>query len=215
MSSDCRVIVLPAKRSCVQEVDWTKLPGRLIVLSGPSGSGKSTLVQRLLERPGLRLEVSVSATTRPPRPGERPGRDYVFLSAPEFEGIREQLLESAEVHGYSYGTPAEPVRKALQQGICVILVIDVQGGFQVREKVPNALLIFVNVPGLDVLEQRLRARGTDEEATVQRRLANARRELEIAKRYDVHLVNDDLERSVDELAEILVQNHCGGRIDHD
>lgn len=199
----------------MQEVDWTKLPGRLIVLSGPSGSGKSTLVQRLLERPGLRLEVSVSATTRPPRPGERPGRDYVFLSAPEFEGIREQLLESAEVHGYSYGTPAEPVRKALQQGICVILVIDVQGGFQVREKVPNALLIFVNVPGLDVLEQRLRARGTDEEATVQRRLANARRELEIAKRYDVHLVNDDLERSVDELAEILVQNHCGGRIDHD
>jgi len=199
----------------VQEVDWTKLPGRLIVLSGPSGSGKSTLVQRLLERPGLRLEVSVSATTRPPRPGERPGRDYVFLSAHEFAGIREQLLESAEVHGHSYGTPAEPVRKALEQGICVILVIDVQGGFQVREKVPNALLIFVNVPGLDVLEQRLRARGTDDEATIQRRLANARRELEMAKRYDVHLVNDDLERSVDELAEILVQNHCGGRIDHD
>jgi guanylate kinase len=107
------------------------------------------------------------------------------------------------------------VRKALEQGICVILVIDVQGGFQVREKVPNALLIFVNVPGLDVLEQRLRARGTDDEATIQRRLANARRELEMAKRYDVHLVNDDLERSVDELAEILVQNHCGGRIDHD
>jgi guanylate kinase len=199
----------------VQEVDWTKLPGRLIVLSGPSGSGKSTLVQRLLKRSGLRLEVSVSATTRPPRPGERPGRDYVFLSAPEFEGIREQLLESAEVHGHSYGTPAEPVRKALQQGICVILVIDVQGGFQVLEKVPNALLIFVNVPGLDVLEQRLRARGTDDEATIQRRLANARRELEMAKRYDVHLVNDDLERSVDELAEILVQNHCGDRIDHD
>jgi guanylate kinase len=199
----------------VQEVDWTKLPGRLIVLSGPSGSGKSTLVQRLLKRSGLRLEVSVSATTRPPRPGERPGRDYVFLSAPEFEGIREQLLESAEVHGHSYGTPAEPVRKALQQGRCVILVIDVQGGFQVLEKVPNALLIFVNVPGLDVLEQRLRARGTDDEATIQRRLANARRELEMAKRYDVHLVNDDLERSVDELAEILVQNHCGDRIDHD
>jgi len=199
----------------VQEVDWTNLPGRLIVLSGPSGSGKSTLVQRLLERPGLRLEVSISATTRPPRAGELSGRHYVFLSAQEFENIRDQLLESAEVHGHSYGTPAEPVRKALAQGTCVILVIDVQGGIQVREKVPSALLIFVRAPGLEVLEQRLRARGTDDEATIQRRLANARRELELAKCYDVHLVNDDLERSVDELAAILVQNHCGGRIDHD
>jgi len=199
----------------VQEVDWTNLPGRLIVLSGPSGSGKSTLVQRLLERPGLRLEVSISATTRPPRAGELSGRHYVFLSAQEFENIRDQLLESAEVHAHSYGTPSEPVRKALAQGTCVILVIDVQGGIQVREKVPSALLIFVRAPGLEVLEQRLRARGTDDEATIQRRLANARRELELAKCYDVHLVNDDLERSVDELAAILVQNHCGGRIDHD
>lgn len=114
-----------AMRLCVYEDDWTKLPGRLIVLSGPSGSGKSTLVQRLLERPGLRLEVSISATTRPPRAGERSGRDYVFLSAPEFENIRDQLLESAEVHGHSYGTPAEPVRKALGQGTCVILVIEI------------------------------------------------------------------------------------------
>jgi guanylate kinase len=199
----------------VQEVDWANLPGRLIVLSGPSGSGKSTLVQRLLARPGLRLEVSISATTRPPRAGEISGRHYVFLSAQEFETIRDQLLESAEVHGHSYGTPAGPVRKALAQGTCVILVIDVQGGIQVREKVPGALLIFVRAPALDVLEQRLRARGTDDEATIQRRLANARRELELAKCYDVHLVNDDLERSVDKLATILVQNHCGGRIDHD
>ena len=199
----------------MSKVDWAKLPGRLIVLSGPSGSGKSTLVQRLLERPGLRLEVSISATTRPPCAGELPGRHYLFLSAAEFENIRGQLLESAEVHGHCYGTPAEPVRRALEQGTCVILVIDVQGGIQVREKVPSALLIFVRAPGLDVLEQRLRDRGTDDEVTIQRRLANARRELELAKCYDVHLVNDDLERSVDELTAILVQNHCGGRIDHD
>ncbi len=97
----------------------------------------------------------------------------------------------------------------------MILVIDVQGGIQVRQKVPNALLIFVRAPGVDVLEERLRARGTDDEATIQRRLENARRELELSKCYDVHLVNDDLERSVDELAAILVQNHCGGRIDYD
>jgi guanylate kinase len=201
----------------VEEVDWTRLPGRLIVLSGPSGSGKSTLVQRLLERPDLRgrLRISVSATTRPPRPGERPGHDYVFLSPEEFETIRDRLLESAVVHGHSYGTPAEPVREALAAGTCVILVIDVQGGFQVREKVPNALLIFVQVPSLEVLEARLRARGTDDEATIQRRLINARREIELAGRYDTHVVNDHLDRSVDELAAILVRYHCGGRRNHD
>ncbi len=97
----------------------------------------------------------------------------------------------------------------------MILVIDVQGGIQVRKQVPSALLIFVRAPGLDVLEQRLRDRGTDSEPTIQRRLANARRELELARCYDVHVVNDDLDRSVDELAAILVRNNCGGRIDHD
>jgi guanylate kinase len=198
------------EKSLVAEVDWTRLPGRLIVLSGPSGSGKSTLVRRLLQRPELRLEVSVSATTRPPRPGEQTGRDYHFLSHQEFEHIRRDLLESAEVHGHSYGTPSAPVRRALSEGTCVILVIDVQGGFQVREKVSNALLIFVQVPGFDVLEERLKTRGTDDEAAIQRRLTNARRELELARLYDVHLINDDLGRSVDELARILVKNGCGG-----
>jgi guanylate kinase len=199
----------------VQETDWTELPGRLIVISGASGSGKSTLVRRLLARGDLRLQVSVSATTRPPRPGEENGRDYRFLSAEEFEEIRGDLLESARVHGFWYGTPARPARAALTQGICMILVIDVQGGLQVKQKVPNALLVFVQVAGLDELERRLRARGTDDEATIQRRLLGARRELELAKHYDVHVVNDELNRSVNELARILIQNHCGGRIDHD
>jgi guanylate kinase len=102
------------------------------------------------------------------------------------------------------------VRQALAEGTCVILVIDVQGGLQVREQVPGALLIFVQTPSLDELERRLRARGTDDEATIGRRLANARRELEMSKLYNVHVVNDDLDRSVDELAGILVSNHCGG-----
>lgn len=199
----------------MQEVDWGKLPGRLVVLSGASGSGKSTLVRRLLERPELRLKVSISATTRPPRPGERQGVDYFFLSQAEFEAIRGDLLESAFVHGYYYGTPGEPVREALAQGICVILVIDVQGGLQVRTKIPEALLIFVSVPGPSVLEDRLRARGTDDEATIQRRLAGAAREIEMAKAYDVHVVNDDLDRAVDELADILIRNRCGGRTSHD
>ncbi|MGC8643637.1 MAG: guanylate kinase [Isosphaeraceae bacterium] len=203
------------QRSCVQDLDWTELPGRLIVLSGASGSGKSTLVKRLLEHPGLRLQVSISATTRPPRPGEESGRDYYFMSRSEFEAIRDTLLESAEVHGHSYGTPAQPVREALARGVCVILVIDVQGGFQVRAKVPSALLIFVQTPSPEILETRLRSRGTDDEATIKRRLANAVRELELSKGYDIHVVNDDLDRSVLELAEILARNHCGGRQGYD
>lgn len=203
------------QRSFVEELDWTELPGRLVVLSGASGSGKSTLVKRLLDRPGLRLRVSISATTRPPRPGEESGRDYYFLNPQEFEAIRGDLLESAEVHGHSYGTPARPVRAALAQGICVILVIDVQGGLQVRAKVPGALLIFVQARSPEVLESRLRHRGTDDEATIARRLKNAVRELELSKEYDVHVINDDLETAVDELAEILVRNHCGGRDGYD
>lgn len=199
----------------MDETDWASLPGRLIVLSGPSGSGKTTLVDRLLKHSELRLARSISATTRAPRPGEVPGRDYLFLSPAEFEAIRGQLLESATVHGHCYGTPAEPVRRALEQGTSVILVIDVQGGLQVRKKVPGALLVFVQVPSLEVLEQRLRARGTDDEATIQRRLTNARQELELARLYDVHVVNDKLEQSVDELAEILAQTLCGDRIEHD
>jgi len=199
----------------VADEEWTSYPGRLIVLSGASGSGKSTLVRRLLERPGLNLKVSVSATTRSPRPGEVPGRDYLFLPHGEFERIRGDLLESAEVHGHHYGTPAGPVRDALSRGICVILVIDVQGGLQVQQKVPDALLVFVQVSSFEMLEERLRTRGTDDEATIRRRLLNARRELEMSSQYCVHLINDDLEVSVDELAAILVRYGCGGRADHD
>jgi guanylate kinase len=199
----------------VAEVDWTALPGRLVVLSGASGSGKSTLVHRLLEKAGPAVQRSISATTRPPRPAEIHGRDYFFVSPEEFERLRDDLLESALVHGSHYGTPAEPVRQALAKGICIVLVIDVQGGLQVREKVPNALLIFVQTPSPEVLESRLRARGTDDEATIQRRLTNARREIETAKSYEIHLVNDDLETCVDELAATLSQNRCGGGKAHD
>jgi guanylate kinase len=182
-------------------------PGRLIVISGASGSGKSTLVERLLARPDLRLRRSISATTRKPRPGEEPGRDYRFVTTEEFERMRGDLLEHARVHDHFYGTPAEPVRQAVAQGTCVLLVIDVQGGFQVRRKVPEALLIFIQTPSLDVLEARLRTRGTDDDDTINRRLANAGRELEMARDYDIHVINDDLDRAVEELASIL--KHCG------
>jgi guanylate kinase len=186
------------------------LPGRLVVLSGASGSGKSTIVHRLIEKAGPAVQRSISATTRSPRAGEEHGRDYQFVSPEEFERLRDDLLESALVHGSWYGTPAEPVRRALAKGVCVILVIDVQGGLQIREKVPNALLIFVEPPSPEVLESRLRSRGTDDEATIARRLTNARRETEIGKSYEIHLVNDDLETCVDELAATLSQYRCGG-----
>jgi len=197
------------------ETGTAATPGRLVVISGPSGSGKSTLVRRLLARPDLRLTVSVSATTRSPRPGEVPGRDYLFLTPEEFARIRHDLLESAVVHGYLYGTPAEPVRRAMAQGLCVVLVIDVQGGVQVRERVPDALLVFIQVPSLDVLETRLRARGTDDEATIARRLAAARREIARAPYYDLQVINDNLDRAVEELASTLIQNGCGASKSHD
>jgi guanylate kinase len=192
--------------------DWETLPGRLIVVSGPSGSGKSTLVRRAIEWPGVRANLSVSATTRTPRVGEVNGRDYYFLSREEFAAgkARGEFLESAEVHGNFYGTPAPPVREALSAGRCVILEIDVQGAMIVREQVPSALLVFVRVPSLADLEQRLRSRATDSDETIAKRLANARWELEQAGRYDRQILNQDLDRAVAELVELLTQHGCGG-----
>ncbi|WP_406696786.1 guanylate kinase [Singulisphaera sp. Ch08] len=192
--------------------DWENLPGRLIVISGASGSGKSTLVRLAMQRPEARTRLSVSATTRAPRPGEEDGRDYFFLSRPAFEELRErgQFLEWAEVHGNFYGTPVGPVRELLALGECVILEIDVQGALLVKERVPSALLIFVNVPSFSILESRLRDRATDSEETILRRLANARWELEQVHRYDFPLMNSELDQAVNDLVALLVQHGCGG-----
>jgi len=191
---------------------WDDLTGRLVVVSGPSGSGKSTLVRRVLARPEVGARLSISATTRAPRPGEEPGRDYLFLSREAFEEARArgEFLETAEVHGNLYGTPAGPVRAELEAGRCVLLEIDVQGGLIVRERVPAALLIFIHVPSLAELEGRLRARATEDEATIARRLANARRELEQTTRYDHQVMNEDLDQAVDEFVILLIHNGCGG-----
>jgi len=181
-------------------------PGRLVVLSGASGSGKSTLVDRLLARHGdLPIRQSISTTTRDPRPGEVGGVNYDFVSKAQFEAGRDQgkYLEWAKVHDHYYGTYAEPVTRARGQGLSVILVIDVQGAMQVREKVPDALLIFIQAPSFDILERRLRDRKTDDEATIELRLNNARREVAMADQYDHQITNDDLDRAVDELATIL------------
>ena len=174
--------------------------GNLFVISGPSGTGKGTLVARLLQEvPDAWL--SVSATTRKPREGEVDGVHYFFLGRDEFMGMADagKLLEWAEYSGNCYGTPLESVLEQMERGAQVILEIDVQGAFQIREKVPEAHLVFIAPPSLEELERRLRGRGTEDEQTIQARLAAAQMELSLKEEYDMCLVNDDLEQAVSEL----------------
>lgn len=167
--------------------------GKLVILSGPSGTGKTTIVQRLLGAvPGL--VRSVSATTRPPRPGEREGEDYFFLSREAFDRKAREgaFLEHAEVFGHAYGTPREFVERETAAGRSVILAIDVQGADQIRRRYSPVISIFVLPPSLSELERRLRARGTDAEAAIAGRLAQARAEMARKDQYDFVVVNDDI-----------------------
>ena len=178
--------------------------GSLFVISGPSGVGKGTLVKRVLSRmPDIWL--SISATTRDPREGEVDGVDYRFMTTEEFERVKDEggFAEWARVHSNYYGTPLAPIKEKLAAGITVLLEIDVQGAFQVKEKLPQAKLVFIAPTSLEVLEQRLRARGTDSEQTIQQRMHNASGELAAAQRYDAVVVNDDLDEATDELVEVL------------
>lgn len=179
--------------------------GQLVVVSGPSGSGKSTLLARLIARPDLKLAFSVSATTRPPRQGEVNGEHYWFQSTEQFVHDRAEgrFLEWAEYNRNLYGTPCGPVYQALEAGRTVLLEIEVQGAIQVRDRAPSALFIFIRPPSFAVLTQRLLHRGSETEATIQRRLVSARRELAEAHWYDHQVVNDDLNRAEDELVQIL------------
>ncbi len=196
----------------VQLDNWANLPGRLFVISGPSGSGKSTLARRVVQYPETRAYLSISATTRSCRRGEQDGVDYHFLTREEFDADRraDRFLEWAEVHGNFYGTPAGPVEQHLQRGENVLLEIDVQGARQVRDRAPSAVLIFVTTPSFEVLEARLRSRASEDEATIQRRLTNARHELEQAPNYAYTLINDNLDRAVEELVAILTERPRGG-----
>jgi guanylate kinase len=183
--------------------------GLLFVLSAPSGAGKDTILARFLEN-ASGVAKCVTATTRPPRPGERDGSDYHFWSAEEFERRERagELLESATVHGYRYGTPARWVFEQLERGLDVILKIDVQGALAVRERCPDVVLIFVAPPSLVEMEARLRGRGSESEAEVQRRLQDARGELARAQEYNYLIINDILESAVEKLAAIVIAERC-------
>ena len=167
---------------------------RLVVLSGPSGVGKSTVIQRLRrERPEVWL--SVSATTRAPRPGETDGVEYFFVSPEGFDALVASggMLEWAEFAGHRYGTPRGPVEERLAAGLPVLLEIELQGARQVRAAMPAALLVFLAPPTWDDLVSRLVGRGTETPDVIERRLATARVELAAQSEFDVVLVNDDLE----------------------
>ncbi len=183
-----------------------------MVVSGASGSGKSTVVKHLAAHPAISPLVSVSVTTREPRPGEVHGREYFFLSRDEFEGLKaaNELLEYAEVHGNAYGTPAGPVMKQINEGGLAVLEIDVQGAWQVKQRMPNSVFVFIHAPDMATLETRLRGRGTDSEAVIQKRLENARREIEQSHWYDYQVVNDQLDRTVGELVAYWTGLISGG-----
>jgi guanylate kinase len=178
--------------------------GRLIVLAGPSGVGKGSIVARLLAAlPDL--ELSISATTRQPRVREDEGRHYHFVERQSFDEMIEGggFLEWADIFGERYGTPREPVARALAEGRDVLVEIDVQGARQVKAAEPAAFMVFITPPSLEELERRLRTRGSETEQQIARRLAKARDELAAEPEFDVTVVNDDLETAAREVVEIV------------
>ena len=177
---------------------------RVIVITGPSGVGKGTLIQGLRERIP-ELELSVSATTRRPRPGERDGVDYHFLSDAEFDRLLAQgaFVEHASYAGNRYGTLRSELQRRLERGAPVVLEIEVQGARQVREALPHAQTVFIAPPSLEALRARLSERGTDSADQVQSRLQTAARELEARSEFAYVVVNDQLGQATEELAEIV------------
>jgi len=179
---------------------------RLTVLSGPSGVGKRTVITAL-RRNYPEVWVSVSCTTRAPRPGEAEGIDYYFVDRPAFEKLVDagELLEHAEFAGNLYGTPRQPVLDHLAAGVPTILEIELAGARQVRKSMPRARFVFLAPPSLDVLIQRLRDRGTETADAIAARLAHARTELAAENEFDETIVNNDVDRAAHELAALIAE----------
>jgi guanylate kinase len=182
--------------------------GHLIILSGPSGVGKTTLRRRVQQKLAS-LAFSISWTTRPPRPGEKPDRDYHFVAPLRFERqiARGGFLEWARVHNDYYGTPLLPVRACLRQGRDVLLDIDVQGARQVKEKLPEAVSVFILPPSRQELKRRLSRRRTESPQALQLRLRNAEQELADWNRFDYAVINAEIQASVKALLAIIQAQH--------
>lgn len=182
--------------------------GLLFVVSSPSGAGKTTLTRRLMAAQGDSLRMSVSATTRPMRPGEVEGRDYHFVDQARFSELVESggMLEHADVFGNRYGTPRAPVEAWLGQGLDVVFDVDWQGAKQIRESAlgDDMVSVFILPPSLNELERRLHARAQDDAAVVERRMAKARDEISHCPEYQFVIVNDDLDRAEAALGAVLV-----------
>jgi len=183
--------------------------GILVILSGPSGAGKTTIVRMLLEKGDANLELSISATTRPPRHGEKDGTDYHFLSNEEFQSRigNDDFLEYVEVFrtGYWYGTLRSEVESRVKQGTSVLLEIDVEGARKVVDQFPDATTIFLQPESLKELERRLRDRGTESEEAIQKRLDTANKEIADSNWYQHHVINriGEAEQTVKQLADII------------
>jgi guanylate kinase len=178
--------------------------GRLFVITAPSGAGKTSLIDAVMGDDPT-LKISVSYTTRAPRPGEKNGVDYHFVADPEFLAMhgRGEFLESAEVHGHRYGTSKRVILEGLARGDDLILEIDWQGARQVRRLYPDAVGIFILPPSLEELERRLRGRAQDSDAVIRKRLENAREELSHRDEFQYAIINKDFEAAKHELAEII------------
>lgn len=178
--------------------------GLLIVFSGPSGAGKDTILKKLLEN-NENVKLSISATTRSPRVGEKDGTDYYFLTRQKFISLIEhdEMLEHAEYCGNFYGTPRVPIQNWMNCGNDVILEIEVQGGSQIKKKCSGCVSIFILPPSISELEQRLRARNTEDEEIIQKRMSVAREEIGQAKNYDYVVINDTVENAVDAINMII------------
>lgn len=178
---------------------------KLFVISGCSGVGKGTVINEFMKRNSDDFILSVSCTTRNPRPNEIDGINYFFISKEEFEkNIKEdKFLEHANFAGNYYGTKKKYVRQKMDEGYNVLLEIDTQGALQVKEKMPESVLIFIAPPSIEELEQRLRGRHTEDEETIQKRLAQVKTELERSQKYDYTVINDNILRAVKEIEYIV------------